>query len=115
VARSARPQNLEPSHAVKIVRQLLTFVKRNQDSTSFNFCRFVLTSFTVVSREASGGTDKELAFDLKHIKGGLPQAATKPNNCIKYAHEVAEESRRRAKLLAAQITGFRPTGLMVRW
>jgi len=24
---SARPQNLEPSHAVKIVRQLLTFVK----------------------------------------------------------------------------------------
>jgi hypothetical protein len=27
VAKSARPQNLEPSHAVKIVRQLLTFVK----------------------------------------------------------------------------------------
>src|SRR2546428_2839755 len=27
VARSARPQNLEPSHAVRIVRQLLIFVK----------------------------------------------------------------------------------------
>src|SRR2546428_6653400 len=26
--KSARPQNLEPSHAVKIVRQLLTFVKK---------------------------------------------------------------------------------------